>query len=149
MEAWSAMLGLLPPLVQRIEAARQPVRDQELQRAVVAGVRACATDIIRDNTLRTWLIGAAVAVSWTAAVGAGVWWWAQSHLTQAITGIQHHLTGTEATGWLTLIENNNLPAVLAAAEKANACGPQNGREACTLPLWLGPLPPPTTALAKP
>ena len=37
MEAWWAMLGLLPPLVQRIEAARQPVRDQELQRAVVAG----------------------------------------------------------------------------------------------------------------
>jgi hypothetical protein len=142
LDALSDTIATLPLHAQRIEAARQPVRDYELQQAVIAGVQACAADVIRMQTWRTLIVGVAVMAAVAAAAVAGTWWWCQDHLTANIAGIERHLTSPDAAGWRGLIENNDLTGVFAAAEKANACGSQNGRMACTLPLWVGPLPPP-------
>lgn len=146
--AQDAVIGLFPEFLAEMERLRQPVHDHDLQAAVTAGVRECTADIIRHNTLRTALIGAGVALAWTVAAIGGTWWWCQSHLSADVAGIEHTMTGPDAKGWRLLVENNDLPAAVAAAEKAGTCGPQDGREACTLPLWAGPPPPPPLTPAQ-
>jgi hypothetical protein len=57
-----------------IEAARQPVRDDDLRRAVVQGISSHASSAVRTMGWRNVLIGAAILVA-VLAVGAGGGYW--------------------------------------------------------------------------
>jgi hypothetical protein len=141
LEGLSHTLATFPALAQRIDAARQPAQDHQLQTAVVAGMRGCSAEMIRHNTLRTLLIGAAIALIWTAAVAGSVWWYCESRLTAAVAGIEQQFTRSEAARWLAIMRYNDL----AAVEQGARCEPQNGRIACTLAFWTEPPPPAPTS----
>lgn len=135
-DAISHIIAVLPAHAQRIEAARQPVQDRALHDAVVTGVRDCAMDIIRHNTLRTALIGTGVALAWTAAVAGGVWWYCESHLAADVSALNTQLTGSEAAGLQELLKNN--PGL--AQYSRVRCSSQGGRMACAVGIWTEPAP---------
>jgi hypothetical protein len=151
LDGLSATIAMLPIFLAEMERVRGPWSEAERNASAQVFAQQVDATIARRAVQFNWravLVSTAAAIIWSAIVGAGVWWWSQSHLTEAVVGIERRLTGPEAEDWRTLIQNNHLPAVLAAAEKAKDCGPQNGREACLLPLWTGPLPPPSLTPAQ-
>jgi hypothetical protein len=142
--AQDAVVGLYPEFLAEMERLRQPVQDRQLRNAVITGVQECTTDIIRHNTLRTAAIAAGVAVVWSAALIGGTWWYCHSDLTASVAGIEQQLTGPEAAGWLTILQNNHL----AVAKHGATCWTQDQHTACSLPLWMDP-PPPSPSPTQP
>lgn len=129
---------------QHIEAAKQPVRDDELRRAVIAGIGSHAHAAIRVANWRIITIATTAVIAFGLVCVGGTWLVARSHLMAAVAGIEHRMTGPEAERWLTIMQNNDI----VAAEKAGTCAPQNGHTACTIAVWVEPLPPPTLAPEK-
>ncbi len=121
-----------------IEEAKQPVRDEDMRRAVVQGISAHAGAMVKSLS---WSIRLA-AVGILLLVGGGSFWLGQS--TEAAKYVQVPeqlgvtLTGPDAAQWLDLIRNNNIRGAMAQCTVRI----QASRKACDLPLWLESAPQP-------
>jgi hypothetical protein len=138
-------------LAAHLEQARQPVRDEELQKAVVRGIATHAWDAVRTINLRTasWLTAGAISVMLLGFAG-GAWWQHDRLAAQVAAADQLIVTAHELGGvvlsarsaaiWAELVQRN--PNV---AEEFRDCQPlkQSAGSACALPVWTM-LPPPKT-----
>jgi hypothetical protein len=146
------MAGHLEQARVYLEEARQPVRDEEMQRAVSRGIAAHAWSAVKAINLRTasWLAVGAMAFA-LVGFSLGGWWQHDRMAAQAETayntivavndGFGTGLKAIDASIWLDLIRMN--PTI---RDSLHQCEPmkQPAGSACTVPLWTM-LPPPKTA----
>ena len=137
------MAGHLEKARVYLEDARQPVRDEELQRAVTRGVGAHAI-----NLMETIRLGTAAAIAGVVVVfsligfGGGVWWQADRMRSEVETayntvvavndGFGTGLKAIDAAIWLDLIRmNGNI------RDSLHQCQPlkEPSGSACYVPLW--------------
>jgi hypothetical protein len=138
-------------LAQHLEQARQPIRDEELQKAVVRGIRAHAVAIVQAINWRTaaYLVMTALCIG-GLGFGTGVWWQSDRLAAEVETayntvvavhdGFGSGLKAIDASVWLDLIRlNGNI------REAIRQCQPMKepAGTACAVPMWLM-LPPPKT-----
>jgi hypothetical protein len=132
-------------LASQIEAAKRPVSEEDIRRltqAAASGASQHAMYLARAANWRTLLIALLAVVAFGLLCVGGTWLFARSSLTAAVAGIERQLTGPEAEQWLVLMQNNDLLA------SNKTCGSEDGRTACSIVLWTGPLPPPSLAPAR-
>jgi hypothetical protein len=106
LESLAMTVGLFSELIQHLEAARQPVRDEELRKAVTRGVADCATETVRALNVRNAVLGAGLLM---AALLIG-----------AVGGYLFH---------------GSAPVVVGVSAGAEQCQDQNGGRLCWIPLW--------------
>jgi hypothetical protein len=130
--AQSDIIGLFPELVAHIEATRQPVRDDDLRRAVVQGVNSHAGNVVRALGWRNVMIGAGLLVA-TLMIGAGAGYWlGRNEYVRVPEALGVALTGPAAADWANLIRLNDIT-------RANkVCSVQMGGMACSVSLWVKP-----------
>lgn len=140
-------------LARHIETARQPVRDDELRRAVTNGISAYAMDAVWAINWRSALYLALGGLAMAGLGFAGGAWWqqnissaqlsaAQSVIVEAHDGFPAGLKAREAAIWQELIRMN--PAVEDALHACRSLPQTRGGSACALPVWTL-LPPPPMA----
>jgi hypothetical protein len=139
-------------LAAHLEQARQPVRDEELQRAVVRGIAQHAWDVVKAINLRTgsWLAAGAMGVM-LLGFSAGAWWQhaqsaaeiasATDTVIAAHDGFGTGLKALDAAVWLEIIRMN--PRITDAIHTCRPLPQSDGGSACALPVWTM-LPPPKT-----
>lgn len=71
LEALAMMVGLFPELIRHLEATRQPVRDEDLRKAVMRGVAAYAGETVRMLNVRNTLTGIALGIGLLLAGSVG------------------------------------------------------------------------------
>jgi hypothetical protein len=129
-----------------LEDARQPVRDEEMQRAVSRGIAAHAWSAVKAINLRTasWLAVGAMAFA-LVGFSLGGWWQhdrmaaqvasATDTVIAAHDGFGTGLKAIDAAVWLDIIRmNGNIQEAL------RECQPLKERSgsACYVPLWTMP-----------
>jgi hypothetical protein len=133
-------------LAQHIEAARQPVQDEQLRRAVVAGVSTHTGAAIRAIRARTILIVAGVMLGVTlVGMGAGYWLGREAgFIAGSATAMRANATlsllpPSEGAVWARLIANNpgSIAASMQQCEKVITTT-ADGRKSCALPVWAEP-----------
>lgn len=145
-------------LGRHLEAARQPVRDDEFSRAVTKGISAHATKAVDAINWRSTLWSTVTGLV-LAGVGfaAGAWWQhdiasaqlaaAQSVIVAAHDGFPPGMRARDVALWQDLIRMNpNAEAVLRSCQPL----PQaKGGSACALPVWtMLPSPPSETPATR-
>ncbi len=127
--------GMSRQLVAGVQAASKPVRDEDLRRAVIAGVSTHTGDVVKAMHWRTIAIGAAVwLLSMMTAAGGGYWYAnaiAERRVVEIRSTINTALTGDAAATWANLIKMNGVHVV----NNQRGCEPQGGGLACTYVLW--------------
>jgi hypothetical protein len=138
-------------LARHIETARQPVRDDELRRAVIKGIGAYASQTVDAINWRStlWLtLGGLVLAGMGFAAGA---WWqhdiasaeisaAQNVIVKAHDGFPAGMRAEDVALWQDLIRMNpNAEAVLRSCRPV----PQPKGSACALTVWTMLPPPPS------
>jgi hypothetical protein len=138
-------------LARHIETAKQPVRDEELRRAVIKGISTYAVQVVQAINWQStiWLaIGGLVMAG--LGFGGGAWWQydmaaaklaaAQSIIVEAHDGFPPGLNVQDAAIWQELIRMN--PRVREALHACTLLPQAKGGSACALPVWTLPPPPP-------
>jgi hypothetical protein len=149
---WAMYVAADQDLATHLEQARQPVEDEALRRAVIQGIWAHATSIVKAIGLGTASGLAAVGlILGLIGFGLGAWWQhdrmaAQVAMADQLMVEAHELgnvvlSARSAAIWAELVARN--PNV---AEEFRDCQPlkQPAGSACLLPVWTM-LPPPKTA----
>jgi hypothetical protein len=131
-------------LAQHLETAKQPVRDDELRRAVTSGIRAHAAMAVRainwQSALYLALGGLVMAV---LGFAGGAWWQhgissaeltaAQNVVVAAHDGFPAGLRAQDLALWQELIRMN--PNVSEALRSCESLPQAKGGSACALPVW--------------
>jgi hypothetical protein len=136
LTALSTTIGILPDLVQHLEATRQPVQNAELRDAVKEGVKEHAGQFARSTLWRTALLCAGLVI---AGLGVGC---AGGYLMgyrsgQVSTAPFSAMSPADASAWLSLMAAN--PANIGTSAKdcqEHALKAADGRRVCELPIWL-------------
>jgi hypothetical protein len=143
-------------LARHIEMARQPVRDDELRRAVIAGVRDHAATTVRAINWRSvlYLALSGLVMAVLGFVG-GAWWQhgiasaeltaAQNVIVAAHDGFPAGLKAEDLALWQDLIRMN--PNLSEALRSCQPLPQPKGGSACALPVWTLRPPPPLAAPA--
>lgn len=140
LEAQAGIVDLYPDMLSLMDELRQPVRDEELRRAVIAGVSTYTGAAIREIKARTILIVAGVMFATALVVaGAGYWLGRSTEAAKYVdvpAGLGIVLKRPDAAEWLNLMQFNDI-------SRANrTCAAQAGGTACSIVLWTKP---PTTS----
>ena len=138
-------------LARHIETARQPVRDDELRRAVIKGIGGYASQTVDAINWRStlWLTLGGLVLAGVGFV-AGAWWQhdiastelaaAQSVIVKAHDGFPGGMRAEDVALWQDLIRMNpNAEAVLRSCRPV----PQPKGSACALTVWTMLPPPPS------
>ncbi len=153
IEAQSVVIGVFPELVQRMEASRQPVQNEQLRVAVIQGIRSYAGEAIKAANWRNVLIGVGILVVTTSIGWAGGYFYnaaaadakiAAARQQTIIVGdtIKTALSGPAAQTWGWLIQTNG-DNILTA--QTNCVDTKDGGRACNYALWARPPTPPPVA----
>ena len=121
-----------------IETAREPVTPDEMRVAVAQGIRASASGVVRALNIHNILIASSVLVGSNVLTAGAVYWWAESDLRAAVTGLDVRLSASSSQHWRSLMEAN--PGDLIDKERG-PCSVQDGRVACEFNLWTAPTAP--------
>ena len=138
LDALGDVVGTFPDLVKHLEAARQPVRDEELRRAVIQGIEAHARDVVQAKNWRSTVIGVGMmAALLLIAAGGGYWFGYRTGVTSdAIFAV---LSPADATTWTHLMAANPGSAKAELEEcQAATQHDAHGRRACYMPIWIDP-----------
>jgi hypothetical protein len=139
-------------LARHIETAKQPVRNEELRQAVLAGISAHARDAVRAVNWQTtfWLALSGLALAGLGFI-AGAWWQsdsdtgqlttAQNVIVEAHAGFPAGMRAQDVALWQEVIRIN--PRVEDALHDCRPLKLDRGGSACALPIWTL-LPPPVT-----
>ena len=82
-----------------IETAREPVTPDEMRVAVAQGIRASASGVVRALNIRNILIASGVLVGSNVLTAGAVYWWAESNLRAAVTGLDVRLSASASQHW--------------------------------------------------
>jgi hypothetical protein len=120
-------------MTKSIEDARQPVRGEDMRRAVVQGIGIHAAATVRTMGWRNVLIGAGLLLG-AAIIGAGSGYWMgtsaeAAKYVQAPANLGVALTASDAAEWVNLIRLNNI------TQANRTCFNQGGGIACSFALW--------------
>ena len=120
-------------LRQEIEAARQPVRDDEMRSAVIQGIGAYANQTVRGLNWRTLTVAVIAALIFGAACGGAGWWFGRG---SNVTFADVPMEARSAAAWHSLIGWN--ADVINGALADCTVNVQHGRKTCGVPLWIEP-----------
>jgi hypothetical protein len=138
----------MPEFAQRIEAAAERANNpltahqiEQLASSLSSGAERKVADLITATNRRTITLAIAVGLVGIAAVAAASFFYGRhtgiADVQQAIDAMPTAAARYSAAGarqWLTLMQNNDIGAVLSH------CRPdiQDGRKACTMAFWVEP-----------
>lgn len=138
-------------LARHIETAKQPVRDDELRRAVITGISAHATQAVQAINWRSALylalgglvmagLGFAGGARWQYGISSAKLTAAQNVIVAAHDGFPAGLRAQDLALWQDLIRMN--PKLSDSLRNCEPLPQAKGGSACALPVWtLWPPPP--------
>jgi hypothetical protein len=158
------MAGHLEKARVYLEDARQPVRDEELQRAVTRGVGAHAINMVASIRLGT-VAGLAAAGLVLGLIGFGLGgWWQYDRMAAQVDRMAADVETQDKLNDRIMVEAKELGSVVLSARSAamwtelvqrnpnvaeafRDCQPMKvtAGSACSLPVWTMPPPPPKMA----
>jgi hypothetical protein len=149
----SAMHALTSNVGVQIEAARQPIANEDLNRLSAAAARGASQHTMQlarsanRLTITVGLLGSLALLAVAYGVGSWLGWRSGfnegNRLGLAANTTLATLPSEEAVVWARLIRDN--PTVAEAMQSCRKnVATQNGRAMCSLPVWIEPLLPPNS-----
>lgn len=129
VESTSTVIGLFPELVERLEATRKPLRDDELRAALGGALRAHAGAMVKSLSWGVRLAAAGLLVAVGAVCGGGGYYLGTSQYVHVPAELGMALTGSNAAQWATLMRLNDI------GRAQRSCSAQAGGVACSISLW--------------
>lgn len=121
---------------QAVEEGRQPVRDDDLRRAVVQGISVYAGGLVQTMSWRNVMLAAGMLVAGVAAGAGGGYWLGSSReaakYVRVPDGLGVALNGPAAADWVALMRLNDI------TRTNRVCSAQAGGVACSISLWMKP-----------